>query len=106
MPIYEYECLDCGKRFEIFQKISEESLTVCKECKGRLNRLISMCSFQLKGSGWYVTDYKSSSASSGGNGSKHEKKEDGSDVKTEAKAETKAEVKTETAPKEASGGTA
>lgn len=106
MPIYEYECLDCGKRFEIFQKISEESLTVCKECKGRLNRLISMCSFQLKGSGWYVTDYKSSSAGSGGNGSKLEKKEGNSDVKTEAKTEAKTEVKTETAPKEASGGTA
>ena len=106
MPIYEYECLDCGKRFEIFQKISEEPLRVCKECKGRLNRLISMCSFQLKGSGWYVTDYKSSSGSSGGNGSKQEKKEDKSEAKTEAKAEAKTEVKTETAPKEASGGSA
>ena len=102
MPIYEYECRDCGKRFEIFQKISEEPLTVCKECRGRLNRLISMCSFQLKGSGWYVTDYKSSSSSSGGNGSKLEKKEEKSESKTEAKAEPK----TETAPKEASGGTA
>jgi putative FmdB family regulatory protein len=102
MPIYEYECLDCGKRFEIFQKISEEPLSVCKECKGRLNRLISMCSFQLKGSGWYVTDYKSSSSSSGGNGSRQEKKEDKGEVKTE----TKTEAKTEAAPKEASGGTA
>jgi putative FmdB family regulatory protein len=106
MPIYEYECLDCGKRFEIFQKISEEPLMVCKECKGRLNRLISMCSFQLKGSGWYVTDYKSPSAGSGGNGSKQEKKQDKSDVKTESKTEAKTEVKTETAPKEASGGAA
>jgi putative FmdB family regulatory protein len=108
MPIYEYECLDCGKRFEIFQKISEGSLTVCKECKGRLNRLISMCSFQLKGSGWYVTDYKSSSGGSGGNGSKQEKKEEGSgakaESKTEAKTEAKTETKTEVAPKEASGG--
>ena len=110
MPIYEYECFDCGKRFEIFQKISEEPLTVCKECKGRLNRLISMCSFQLKGSGWYVTDYKSSSGGTGGNGSKQEKKEEGSDVKaeakTEGKTEAKTEAKTEVAPKEASGGTA
>jgi putative FmdB family regulatory protein len=103
MPIYEYECLDCGKRFEIFQKISEEPLQVCKECKGRLNRLISMCSFQLKGSGWYVTDYKSSgSGSSGGTGgSKVEKK----DEKTEPKTETKVETKTETVKSEAAGGT-
>jgi len=100
MPIYEYECLDCGKRFEIFQRISEEPLKVCKVCKGQLNRLISMCSFQLKGSGWYVTDYKSSAGAggSGGNGSKQEKKEE----KTEAKAESKTEAKAET--KAASGG--
>jgi putative FmdB family regulatory protein len=102
MPIYEYECLGCGKRFEIFQKMSEEPLKVCKECKGRLNRLISMCSFQLKGSGWYVTDYKSSGSGSGGNGSaKNEKKED----KTEQKTETKVETKTETVKSEAAGGT-
>lgn len=101
MPIYEYECFDCGKRFEIFQKISEEPLKVCKECKGRLNRLISMCSFQLKGSGWYVTDYKSPGSSSGGNGGvKHEKKEE----KTEQKVEAKTETKTETVKSEAAGG--
>lgn len=102
MPIYEYECLDCGKRFEIFQKMSDDTLSVCRECKGRLNRLISMCSFQLKGSGWYVTDYKASSSGSGGNGSKQEKKEE----KSEAKTESKTEAKTEAVPKEASGGTA
>jgi putative FmdB family regulatory protein len=101
MPIYEYECLECGKKFEIFQKISEEPLRVCKECKGRLNRLISMCSFQLKGSGWYVTDYKSPQTSSGVDGcAKQEKKEE----KTEQKTETKAETKAETIRSEAAGG--
>lgn len=100
MPIYEYECLDCGKTFEIFQKISEEPLKVCKECKGRLNRLISMCSFQLKGSGWYVTDYKSPGSSGGNGGAKHEKKEE----KTEQKDSTKTESKTETVKSEAAGG--
>lgn len=58
MPIYEYKCESCGKYFEIFQKISDPPLTECKFCKGRLNKLISNCSFQLKGNGWYVTDYK------------------------------------------------
>ncbi|OQY01541.1 MAG: hypothetical protein B6I26_04225 [Desulfobacteraceae bacterium 4572_130] len=57
MPIYEYECIDCGQVEEIFQKISESPLNKCKYCKGRLNKLISQSSFQLKGSGWYVTDY-------------------------------------------------
>jgi putative FmdB family regulatory protein len=104
MPIYEYECLDCGKGFEIFQKISEEPLTKCRECNGRLNRLISMCSFQLKGTGWYVTDYKSSG--SGGNGGQHSAKKEGkSEDNADAKTETKSETKTETAKSEATGGT-
>ncbi|OPY64855.1 MAG: Zinc ribbon domain protein [Syntrophorhabdaceae bacterium PtaU1.Bin034] len=89
MPIYEYECADCGKIFEIFQKISDEPLKECQECKGQLNRLISMCSFQLKGTGWYVTDYKSSVQSARGNGGKQgEKKEEKTEPKTEAKSET------------------
>ncbi|HOV89375.1 MAG TPA: zinc ribbon domain-containing protein [Syntrophorhabdaceae bacterium] len=58
MPIYEYKCESCGKYFEIFQKISDPPLTECKFCKGRLTKLISNCAFHLKGSGWYVTDYK------------------------------------------------
>ena len=102
MPIYEYECSDCGKKFEIFQKISEEPVKVCKECKGRLNRLISMCSFHLKGSGWYVTDYKSSGSNSSGSVPKTEQKEE----KTEQKTEAKVETKTETTKSETAGGTA
>lgn len=58
MPIYEYQCESCGKYFEIFQKITDDPLTECKYCKGKLNKLISNCAFHLKGSGWYVTDYK------------------------------------------------
>jgi putative FmdB family regulatory protein len=97
MPIYEYECLDCGKLFEIFQKISDEPLKECQECHGHLNRLISMCSFQLKGTGWYVTDYKSGASSPPGNGAQRaEGKDAKSDDKPEAKKETKPEAKTET----------
>lgn len=104
MPIYEYECLDCGKHFEIFQKISEDPLKKCRECGGHLNRLISMCSFQLKGSGWYVTDYKSSS--SGGNGGQHSvKKESKSEEKAETKTETKTEAKADATKAAAAGGT-
>ena len=57
MPIYEYKCSKCGKVFEIIQKVSDEPLSRCKFCGGKVDRLISNTSFQLKGSGWYLTDY-------------------------------------------------
>ena len=57
MPIYEYKCSKCGKVFEIIQKVSDEPLRRCKSCNGKVERLISNTSFQLKGSGWYLTDY-------------------------------------------------
>ena len=61
MPIYEYECAECGHRLEAIQKVSEAALTVCPTCgKAELRRLISAAGFQLKGSGWYATDYKNS----------------------------------------------
>ncbi|MGV8057737.1 MAG: FmdB family zinc ribbon protein [Smithellaceae bacterium] len=57
MPIYEYKCRKCGKQFEAFQGITDPELKSCKFCKGRVNKLVSMSSFTLKGSGWYATDY-------------------------------------------------
>jgi len=57
MPIYEYQCAACGKVVERWQKFSEAPLTVCPQCGGSLEKLISSCSFHLKGSGWYVSDY-------------------------------------------------
>lgn len=57
MPIYEYECQDCGRIEEVFQKFSEKPLRTCPYCSGRLHKLISQSAFHLKGSGWYVTDY-------------------------------------------------
>ncbi|MGD0231286.1 MAG: FmdB family zinc ribbon protein [Syntrophorhabdales bacterium] len=109
MPIYEYECQSCGKVFEVFQKISDEPLKECRFCKGVVNRLISMCSFQLKGTGWYVTDYKSPASAAKGNGGKHgeeQTKTEKPETKTEAKAEKKAEAKTETAKSATTGGAA
>ncbi|VBB41769.1 Putative regulatory protein, FmdB family (modular protein) [uncultured Desulfatiglans sp.] len=63
MPIYEYECTQCGKKKEVWQKISDKPLTQCDSCNGRLRKLISQSTFHLKGSGWYVTDYASKSSS-------------------------------------------
>jgi len=57
MPIYEYECLKCGRRSETMQKFSDPPLAECSQCKGELRKLISMSTFHLKGSGWYTTDY-------------------------------------------------
>ena len=56
MPIYEYSCQRCGD-FEVTQKIKDKPLTRCPSCKGKVKKLISNTSFQLKGTGWYVTDY-------------------------------------------------
>jgi len=57
VPIYEYQCTKCGEVFEAFQKINDKPLTHCRFCHSRVERLISHSSFQLKGSGWYLTDY-------------------------------------------------
>ena len=61
MPIYEYECTRCGRVEEIFQKFSDKPLTKCKKCSGKLHKLISQSTFHLKGTGWYATDYASTS---------------------------------------------
>lgn len=63
VPIYEYECNKCGKIFEAFQKMTDKPLTKCKFCEGKAEKIISHSSFQLKGSGWYLTDYAHRSTS-------------------------------------------
>lgn len=56
MPIYEYQCKKCGD-FEVTQKITDKPLSRCPTCKGKVRKLISNTYFQLKGTGWYLTDY-------------------------------------------------
>jgi putative FmdB family regulatory protein len=57
MPLYEYECLSCGRRSEALQRMDDPKLTICPDCGGPLKKLVSASGFQLKGSGWYATDY-------------------------------------------------
>jgi putative FmdB family regulatory protein len=57
MPIYEYTCQKCGHHLEVMQKMSDKPLSKCPKCKGKLEKIFSQTSFQLKGSGWYVSDY-------------------------------------------------
>lgn len=59
MPIYEYECTSCHHHFDLMQKISEEPIKQCPECaQHTVIKLISAAGFQLKGTGWYATDFK------------------------------------------------
>ncbi len=94
MPIYEYACTKCGHQLEVMQKINDKPLSRCPECKGKLEKQFSQTSFQLKGSGWYVTDYSKSGAApkEKAKADKPEKAE-----KTESKAESKPE-KSEATP--------
>jgi putative FmdB family regulatory protein len=61
MPTYEYQCQACTHKFEIVQRMTEDSLKTCPECnQDQLQKLISAVGFQLKGTGWYETDFKNS----------------------------------------------
>ena len=97
MPIYEYECTRCGKKDEVLQKFSDQPLTTCKYCSGKLHKLISHSSFHLKGSGWYVTDYADKSKKSANTQSREKSSESKtSDAKTsDAKTTKSAEKKSE-----------
>ena len=59
MPIYEYECTNCHHQFDLLQKISDAPMKTCPDCsKDTVVRLVSAAGFQLKGTGWYATDFK------------------------------------------------
>ena len=83
MPIYEYQCQKCGT-IEVTRRITEKALTKCPTCKSKVKRLISNTSFQLKGTGWYVTDYARKGQTNG------ESKSD-SDSKSPASSESKSD---------------
>ncbi len=74
MPTYDYKCSECGYKFELFQTMSADPIDVCPKCNGKVKRLIGAGAGPIfKGSGFYQTDYKNSSASSG-SGSKTDSK--------------------------------
>ena len=88
MPIYEYKCKKCGKEFEVFQQMRDPAVKSCRFCKGPVTKLMSLSSFHLKGSGWYVTDY-------GGKKVPHTEKKEAAEVSSTS-SET---PKTDTTPK-------
>ena len=84
MPIYGYRCEACGEEHDVLQKVSEPPLTKCPACgKKALKKQLSAAGFQLKGSGWYATDFKSKKPA---------------EKKPEAKSETKTETKPDAKP--------
>ncbi len=92
MPIYEYRCSSCGHELEALQKLSEAPLVACPSCHAdSLVKQVSAAGFQLKGSGWYATDFK------GGAKPAAAKSADAASPAGEAKAESKPEAKSDAA---------
>ena len=113
MPIYEYRCERCGHQQEFLQKVSDAPLTVCTKCgEPSFSKMVTAAGFQLKGSGWYATDFKGSgkpAAKKDGESageSKSDSKETTSESKSEAKSESKSETKTESKAEAKGGATA
>jgi putative FmdB family regulatory protein len=93
MPIYEYRCEACGHQEEFLPRVSEPPLTECPVCrKPTFHKLLSAAGFQLKGSGWYATDFKNKTSKPA-----EKKAGDKTESKTEAKPEKKTEPKSEAA---------
>lgn len=97
MPIYEYVCEKCGNHIELMQKIGDAPPKKCTKCKkGKMEKIFSRTSFQLKGSGWYASDYAAKSSPASTAESKTDTKADkATEAKTEKKSESKTEKKSE-----------
>ncbi len=91
MPLYEYRCANCGETCELLQKVSEAPAVTCPHCgKDQLKRQISATRFQLKGTGWYVTDFKNKEPTA-----KTDSKSESSPPSSEENKTQKPETKTE-----------
>jgi putative FmdB family regulatory protein len=109
MPMYEYKCANCGKRFELIQKFSDAPLTVHEECgSGPVERLISAPALQFKGTGWYVTDYAKGNGPSPNNGSSAGSeaggKSEGSQSESKSEGKSDGGSKSESSGSKESGG--
>jgi putative FmdB family regulatory protein len=106
MPIYEYRCSTCGYEKEYLQKVSDPRLTDCPECgKPTFEKLVSAAGFHLKGSGWYVTDFKNNGAKpkAGKEAGEKPKSESGKEAGDKPKSESGDKSKSESGNKPAAG---
>ena len=94
MPLYEYQCEDCGVRFERRQHMNDDPVQVCPECEGKVHRLIQPVGIIFKGSGFYVTDNRAKSSTSGTAGTKEPAKTSAEPAKTSAGGESTDESST------------
>ena len=90
MPIYEYRCGACGFQKEFMQRMSDAPLTDCPQCgkKSTLTKLVSAAGFQLKGTGWYATDFKNSASKPAAKAGKADAKQDKAEAKPDQSAES------------------
>lgn len=106
MPTYEYLCVECGNRREVVQSFTDEPLTVCEVCEGRLRKVIYPVGIQFKGSGFYSTDRRASHPISrtGKDGKADSQPEPSTDHKSESKSEGKSERSDKTSANSDQGG--
>jgi putative FmdB family regulatory protein len=105
MPIYAYRCESCGHAKDVLQKISDPLLTMCPACGAeQFKKQVTSAGFQLKGSGWYVTDFRGGAAPAASEGGKESSKESSKESGKESGSTKPAGDKTGVAP--ASGATA
>ncbi|MDP2773163.1 MAG: zinc ribbon domain-containing protein [Nocardioides sp.] len=102
MPTYQYACTDCGHDFEQFQSFSDDTLTDCPQCDGRLRKLFNAVGVVFKGSGFYRNDSRATTTSADAPAAKSE----AGASSTSGKSETKSESKTESKPKPAAAAPA
>ena len=97
MPIYAYKCAECGHQMDVIRKVSDPPLTDCPNCgKQALVKQVTAAGFQLKGAGWYVTDFRDQGSGKKKDTAKPDEKA-ANDQSPDSKTETKSDTKTETA---------
>jgi len=105
MPIYEYRCGACGHEKEVLQRMSDKPLTKCPKCgKRAFNKLVSAAGFQLKGTGWYATDFKNSGAKPAAKSDKAASKPDTAASKPDKPADSTSKEPSKPAAASGSGG--
>ncbi len=100
MPLYEYKCRGCGKKFEVLQRFSDQPVKVHEACGGAVERLISPPTFRFKGSGFYITDYAKGHDKNGGQSRESKKESKSADTPTAPKpVESKPSSGADSSPK-------
>lgn len=97
MPTYQYSCTECGEQVETVQKFSDEPLTVCEACGGRLRKVFSPVGIVFKGSGFYRTDSRNGSSAATPANAKEKKESNGSSTSSDSSTSTATEKKSDTA---------